>query len=114
MTYYLDVKAKGVFSLLDEDPGMLRYVQAGVAFNTDQYSPVKRWEQRRRNFGVHVGLSMSEILRAWGDGDEGVEPIAKFFDFYAVPFLNFTLMTDLNSGEWFVNFGIANRFEAPL
>ncbi len=114
MTYYLDVKGKGVFELMDRDPGLLRYVQAGVAFNTDQYSPVKRWEERRRNFGIHVGVSMSEVLRSWGDGDEGVEPIATFFDYYAVPFLNFSLMNDLNSGEWFINFGVANRFESPL
>ncbi|MEQ8273915.1 MAG: DUF2279 domain-containing protein [Deltaproteobacteria bacterium] len=114
MTYYLDVKGKGVLELMDRDPGLFRYVQAGIAFNTDQYSPVKRWEERRRNLGVHVGVSMSEVLRAWGDGDEGVEPIATFFDYYAVPFLNFALMKDLNDGGWFINFGVANQFESPL
>lgn len=114
MTFYFDLKAKGVYRALDKDPGLMRYVVGGIAYNTDQYSPVKVWPERRRNLGVHIGLSLSEILRGWGDGDEGVEGIATFFDYYAVPFLSVALMKDLNGEDWFLNFGVANRFESSL
>jgi hypothetical protein len=114
MTFYFDVKAKGVYRLLDREPGFMRYVVGGVAFGTDQYSPVKRWAIRRRNVGVHVGLSLSEILRVWGEGDEGVESVATIFDYYAVPFLSVAVMKDLNGEDWFLNFGISNRLEPTL
>jgi hypothetical protein len=114
MNFHLDLKLRGLFRWFDRDPGFARFVLVGVVYGTDHYSPIKRWEERRRSLGFNIGLDFAEILRWWGDGDEGVDAIAKVFDYYAVPFLNIGVLKDLNSDDWFVNFGIANRFEIGL
>lgn len=114
MLFYFDIKGKGVAELFDRDPGLWRYVVGGVVWGTDNYSPVRRHEERRRSFGVHVGLSLPEVLRAAYVGDEGVEKFATFFEYYAMPFLSVTAMTDLNTGEWYLNFGVSNRLEIGL
>ncbi len=114
MLFYFDVKGKGVAELFDRDPGLWRYVIGGVVWGTDKYSPVRIHEERRRSFGVHVGLSLPEVLRSAYEGDAGVEKLATFFDYYALPFISVTAMTDLNTGEWYLNFGVSNRLEIGL
>lgn len=114
MLFYLDIKPKGIMESLGKDPGLSRYVLTGFVWGTDQYSPVRVEDRRRRSFGVHIGLSLSEILRAAYPEDEGVEKFATFFDFYAVPFLSMTVMSDLNNGSWLVNFGVSNRAEVKF
>lgn len=114
MIYYFDLKMKGVFEAFGGDPGLARYLLAGVVWSTDQYSPVRVDENRRRSLGVYAGISLPQILRDAYPGDEGVEAYATFFDYYAIPFLSISAMTDLNSGDWYVNFGVANRLEIGL
>ncbi|MCK6549570.1 YfiM family protein [Myxococcota bacterium] len=114
MMYFADLKLKGLFDLLGEEPGVARYLVTGLAWGTKDYSPVKRRESRERHLGVHVGISLAEVLRAVADGDSGIEMQARFFDFYAVPFLSVLLMRELNEGSWFISFGIANRFQVGL
>lgn len=111
MLYYLDVKPKGIFEAFDEDPGAWRYVITGLVWSTDKYSPVRDDALRRRSFGVHVSLSLPEILRAAYPGDKGVEAYATFFDYYAVPFISLSVQNDLNTGQWYFSFGVANRSE---
>ncbi|MBI2378926.1 MAG: DUF2279 domain-containing protein [Deltaproteobacteria bacterium] len=114
MTYYFDLRAKGLFEAFDLDPGWARYVVAGPIWGTNHYSPIRRHEERRRTFGAHLGISLAEALRDFGDGDAGVNGIARFFDFYAVPFLGVTLASDLNTGELYFGFGVSNRSEVEL
>ncbi|MBI4818659.1 MAG: DUF2279 domain-containing protein [Deltaproteobacteria bacterium] len=114
MTYYLDFYAKGALGLAGIEPGFLRYWVVGPIWSTEDYSPVRRHESRRRTFGFHVGLSLGEILREFGDRDPGVRAIARFFDFYAVPFLGVTVASDLNTGAYYFGFGVSNRSEIPL
>lgn len=114
MLYFADLKLKGLSEVLGAEPGFLRYFVTGLAWGTKDYSPVKRRPTRERHFGVHVGLSLAEVLRAIADGDPGIEMQARFFDFYAVPFLSVLFMRELNEGSWFLSFGIANRFQVDL
>jgi hypothetical protein len=117
MLFYGDIKLKGVFEAFGADPGLARYLLTGVVYGTDQYSPdppAGSLEPRARNLGIHFGISMSEILRWVGQNDQSLTEASGFFDYFALPFTSVALMNDLNSGRWFVNFGIANRFEAPL
>jgi hypothetical protein len=114
MMYFVDLKLKGVFEVLGEEPGYARYLVTGLAWGTKDYSPVKRRPTRERHLGLHVGISLAEVLRSVADGDEGIEAQARFFDFFAVPFLSIVLMRELNEGSWFVSFGIANRFQVDL
>lgn len=114
MTFYGDVKLKGVFDLAGVSPGPLRFVVTGPVYSTGRYSPVRVHEERRRNLGLHVGVSLAEVLRAIGDGDPGVEAQARFFDFYAVPFLQVAAIRDLNQDQWFISFGVSNRGEIAL
>jgi hypothetical protein len=114
MTFYADVKLRGLFRFFGEDPGLARFLLVGVVYGTRDYSPIKRWEERRRSLGVNVGIDFAEVLRWYGDGDEGVDAVARIFDYYAVPFLNVALLKDLDGDDWYLNFGVANRFEAGL
>jgi hypothetical protein len=114
MLFYLDLKLKGVFEAFGEDPGLARYLITGVVWGSERYSPVRVESERRRSLGVHVGVSLPQILRDVYEGDQGVEAFATFFDYYAVPFLSVALINDLNSGEWILNFGVANRLEIDL
>ena len=114
MNFHLDVKLRGLIRFFDRDPGFARFLLVGLVYGTADYSPIKRYEQRRRSLGVNVGIDFAEVLR-WQSGyDEGVSSVARVFDYYAVPFLNVAILKDLNSDDWFVNFGVANRFEVGL
>lgn len=114
MLFYLDVKGKGVMEALDREPGWLRYVMTGPVYGTERYSPRRVHNERRRSLGWYVGLSLPEIMRSYFDDDKGVEAFAKFFDYYAMPFLSVSAMSDLNTGDWYINFGVANRGEIGL
>ena len=114
MNFYFDVKLRGLIRFFDRDPGFARFLLFGVVYGTDEYSPIKRHEQRRRSLGVNVGIDFAEVLRWQSGNDEGVADVVRIFDYYAVPFLNVAILKDLNGEDWFMNFGVANRFEAGL
>ena len=114
MSFYADVKLRGVLRLFHRDPGLARFVRVGVVYGTDEYSPIRRKPLRRRTLGFNVGIDFAEVLRWEGGGDEGVNAVADVFDYYAVPFLNIAIEKDLNSEDWFINFGVANRFEVGI
>jgi predicted lipoprotein DUF2279 len=114
MMFYADLKLKGLIEAFGGSPGPLRYLMTGVVYETYKYSPILERTETRRNLGVHVSLSFAEILRALGQGDDGVEAYAKIFDYYAIPFLTVALLRDFNQNEsdrWHLNFGVANRAE---
>jgi hypothetical protein len=111
MLFFIDLKLKGLHETFQVGPEWLKYFLTGIVWGTDQYSPVRVHEDRRRSFGVHVGISLPELLREVYPADPGVEKFAVFFDYYALPFLSVIVMSDLNTGEWMLNFGVSNRLE---
>lgn len=114
MMFLFDLKLKGVLELAGRDPGWARFLNVGVAFTTDQYSPVKVWEERQRLVGPHVGVNFAEVLRAISEDDVWVLRIARFFEMYAIGGLSVVLFRDLNNDQWILNFGVSNRLEVPL
>jgi hypothetical protein len=114
MIYYYDLKLKGVLELMGIEPSLARYLMTGVVYEVWKYSPVLDAQDKRRSLGVHLSISLPEVLRRWGGDDPGVEGIARFFDFYAVPFLSVALMEDLNHNRTYLNFGISGRMELGL
>ncbi len=114
MLFYLDIKAKGVFELAGKDPGLGRYLLAGVVWGTNQYSPVRVDEDRQRLFGVHLGLSMRQLLYLAADGDGATETVGDLFEYFAVPFLSVAVLKDLNGQDWYLNFGVSNRSQVRL
>jgi hypothetical protein len=114
MMFFFDLKLKGVFELAGQDPGWARFINVGAAFTTDQYSPVKVWEERQRLFGPHVGVNFAEVMRAISDDDVWVLRFARFFEMYAVGGLSVILLRDLNNDRWILNFGVSNRLEVPF
>ena len=114
MSFYLDLRLRGLLPYLGRDPGLARFLVTGVVYGTDQYSPVRRHALRRRWVGAHIGLDVGELLRWQSDNDEGVGYIAKFFDYYAVPLMTVAVLRDLNNQSWMINFGVANRMELGL
>lgn len=114
MLFLFDLKLKGVFELAGLEPGPARFINLGVAFTTDQYSPVKVWDERQRLLGAHVGLNFAEVLRAISGGDAWTMRIARVFEMYAIGGLSVVLLRDLNNDRWYLNFGVSNRLEVPL
>lgn len=114
MLFYLDIKGKGIMQALGREPGFMRFLIAGPVWGTYRYSPVRDGSTDRRFLGLSVGLSMPEVLRWYYDDDAGVEVFAKFFEYYALPFLSVAALVDLNEGDWFINFGVANRYDIGL
>jgi hypothetical protein len=112
MEYFFDLKLKGVLEAFDIDPRFARYFMTGVVYETWKYSPVLDRAQTRRAVGVHLSISLPEILRTWSKEDDGVELIARFFDFFALPFLSVAIVEDVNNNRPYINFGLANRVEA--
>lgn len=111
MTFHLDVRLKGVMEVAGRDPGLLRYGLVGFAFRTENYSPIRRDAERRQLLGLHLGLSLPELLRAWSEDDPGVEPFARVGDYLAVPFLGVTVFHETWRDEWSVELGLGARFE---
>ncbi len=68
MSFYFDLKMKGLVEVMGMEPGLTRYLMGGVVYGTDRYAPVRIHEERRRSLGVHLGISFSEVLRKVGDG----------------------------------------------
>jgi hypothetical protein len=114
MLFYFDVKLKGLLEVLHVEPGLARFLMAGLVYDTYKYSPILDRNLTRRGFGVYAGISLPEVLHAWAGDDPGVDGIATFFKYYAVPFLTIAIMEDLNHNKPYLNFGIANRFEVGL
>jgi len=113
MIYYFDIKAKGLLEALGYEPGFEKHLIGGVAFATHGYASLVE-QQQRQLLGGHIGLSMAELLRTFADGDKGTEGIARFFDFYGMPFFSLSFMNDLRSGDWFVSFGLGDRTNLGL
>jgi hypothetical protein len=114
MAFFGDLKLRGVFHAFGEDPGFARFVLCGVVYSTGDYSPIRRDAEKHRALGFHVGLDFAEVIRWMADGDDGMIDVGDLFDYYAVPFLSVAVMRDLDDGEWFINFGVANRLQIGL
>lgn len=111
MLFYFDLKPKGIIEALGHDPGLARFLIGGLAYGTQSYSPVRVFKLRRRSLGFHLGVSVPELLRAAAGGDSGMLGVARFFDFYAMPFFSILVMHDLDRGSWYLSFGLGNRLE---
>lgn len=111
MTFHLDLRLKGVLELAGREPGLWRYGLVGFAFRTENYSPIRRDDARRQLLGLHLGLSLPEILRAWSEGDPAVETLASVGDYLAVPFLGVTVFHETWRDAWSVELGLGARFE---
>jgi hypothetical protein len=107
--FYLDLKGRGVASLLGVEPGPARFVVGGLVYGSYRYSPIRVREERQRLFGVHLGIDVAEVLRARAGDDRVLPRIASFLDYFALPFFSVALMTDLNGGGTFVSFGVSHR-----
>ena len=108
---YADLKLKGVAHLFGLSPGPARYFLLGVNWSTKNYEPGgpdPEWHDRERHLGMHLGVNLSEVFTELDLG--GTSRFGRaFFKYYALPFLNVSLVRDLNGDRWFWNFGIANR-----
>lgn len=115
MLYYLDFKAQGILEQLDVDPGWARYLVGGLIYGTQGYSPVRQApDDKRRLFGVHLGISAAELLRSNAQGDGPTLSIARALDFYAMPFFSVSLMRDLNRSDWILSFGLGHRAQVAF
>jgi hypothetical protein len=112
--YYFDLKFKGLLEYMGIEPGFARYWLTGVAFSTNHYSPIRRHEQRQRLWGVHLGLNMSEVLEPWTGSNKAMKVVSTLLNYGGLPFLTVALLKDLNDGPWYVNFGIANKFQVEF
>ncbi len=110
MSYHLDLKLKGVLQRLDFEPSLLDYGLVGLVFCSKNYSPIRRNALRQQLFGLHLGLSLPEILRAQSGHDEGVELFAGFFEYVATPFLGVSFFRDSWTGDYSVELGLGARF----
>lgn len=115
MLYYLDFKAQGILEQLEVEPGWARYLVAGLVYGTQGYSPVRQNpDEKRRLFGVHLGVSAAELLRTNAAGDGPTLAIARALDFYAMPFFSVSLMKDLNGADWIVSLGLGHRAQVAF
>ncbi len=108
-----DLKLGGLFQHLDLPTGVARFFLLSLSWGTDAYSPKGPRELRERNLGIHVGLSIPELLRALPLG-AWARPLATTFSYFALPFTSVGLVRDLNHGRWSLSFGVANRFDIGL
>jgi hypothetical protein len=114
MLFVFDLKLKGALELGGFDPGVLRFVNIGAAWGTDNYSPIRRSGEEQRLFGPQVSINFAEVLRAISDGDEAILDFARVADFVMIGGLSLMLLKDLNGDQWYLTAGISNRFEIPL
>lgn len=115
MLYYLDFKAQGILEQLELEPGWARYLVGGLIYGTQGYSPVRQApDEKRRLFGVHLGISAAELLRENAEGDGPTLGIARALDFYALPFFSVSLMRDLNGSDWIFSLGLGHRAQVAF
>lgn len=110
MTYHLDLKLKGVLRRLNFEPSLLDYGLIGLAFRSKNYSPIRRNALRQQLFGLHIGLSLPEILRVQSGHDKGVENFAKVAEYLSMPFLGVTFYRESWTGDYSIEFGLGARF----
>ena len=114
MIVYGDLKIKGVLEQLGiGHDGPANYLLTGVSWSTTDYSPIPvgRKRVKRRMLGMHVGLSVAEVL------EDVLEPtftnklIKSVFRYYALPFTNLEFVRDFDNNDWFMRFGANARWE---
>ena len=112
-TYFADIKWKGFLEALGHTPGFTRYFLSGIHYSTLHYRPKVAALPKERQLGFHLGLALHEILAGESNG-AWLKGFTKFTKYFALPFLQIGVHRDLNSKQWAINFGLANRFNMPL